>query len=130
MFGLTKAELKALVIIVITITTAGILQLIRPVQEKSLSQDYATSDSLFQSIVSENRINTLVPAKPATHENININTASAYELESLPGIGKTIAQRIIDYRTTHGFFTSHNDLLKVKGLGEKKIERLKEKIVF
>ena len=130
MIGLTKTETKAILIIVITITTAGVLQIIKPVREKSSSYDYSVSDSLFQSIASGNRVNKQIPLIQEVSEKININTASTRELVNLPGIGQTIAQRIVDYRTTYGIFTSHTDLLKIKGLGEKKIEILKEKIVF
>gem|GEM_PF-872106 len=48
---------------------------------------------------------------------ININTASRDELESLPGVGPTLAQRIIDWRTQHGDFTSVEELASVKGVG-------------
>jgi competence protein ComEA len=49
---------------------------------------------------------------------INVNTASAAELEALPGIGEVLAQRIVDYRTEHGPFASVEDLLDVSGIGE------------
>ena len=55
---------------------------------------------------------------------------SAQDLEKLPGIGKIIAQRIIDYREQHGSFTKIDDLEKVKGLGKKKINRIKNQVVF
>jgi len=58
--------------------------------------------------------------------NVNINSASEPELESLPGIGPTLAQRIIDYRTQHGPFRSVNDLMKVEGIGQKKFDSLKD----
>jgi competence protein ComEA len=48
---------------------------------------------------------------------ININTAGAAELESLPGIGQSLAQRIVEYRTSNGPFQSAEDLRKVKGIG-------------
>lgn len=48
---------------------------------------------------------------------LNINTASAADLDGLPGIGQSIAQRIVEYRTTNGPFQSVEDLQKVKGVG-------------
>jgi len=48
---------------------------------------------------------------------LNLNTASASDLDSLPGIGQSFADRIIEYRTTNGPFTSVGDLQKVKGIG-------------
>jgi competence protein ComEA len=49
---------------------------------------------------------------------VNINTASASELEALPGVGEVIAQRIIDFRTANGPFGSVDELLEVSGIGE------------
>lgn len=59
---------------------------------------------------------------------VNINTAGAVELESLPGIGPAIAGRIIDYRTKNGPFKKREDLEKVKGIGPKIFADLKDKI--
>jgi len=70
---------------------------------------------------------TTAPA--AANQKINLNTATAAELDSLPGIGPAIAQRIIDYRTQHGPFARPEDLMEVSGIGETTFNRLKESVV-
>lgn len=59
----------------------------------------------------------VAPTSP-TPGLVNINTASASELETLPGVGEVIAQRIIDYRDANGPFTSVDQLLDVSGIGD------------
>lgn len=55
---------------------------------------------------------------------LNLNTATAAELETLPGIGAVLAQRIVDYRTEHGPFSAVEDIMKVSGIGDKKYEAI------
>ena len=59
---------------------------------------------------------------------ININTATAEELMTLPGIGKGIAGKIIDYRTENGKFTAIEDIMKVSGIKDKLFSKIKEHI--
>jgi len=59
---------------------------------------------------------------------ININTASVEELDSLPGIGPTIAQRIIDYRDENGPFQTIEDILNVSGVGPSTFDQIKDLI--
>ncbi|HOP56425.1 MAG TPA: ComEA family DNA-binding protein [bacterium] len=60
---------------------------------------------------------------------ININTASARELEELPGIGEVLAERIVSFRETNGPFKSIEEIKKVSGIGEKKFESIRDLIV-
>ena len=55
---------------------------------------------------------------------VNINTATVQDFENLPGIGPVMAQRIVDYRNEHGPFKTVEELTKVKGIGESKLEEL------
>jgi len=61
-------------------------------------------------------------------QKININTAEAWLLESLPGIGEILARRIIDYRTANGYFQSIEDLKKVPDIGPAVFDKVKDKI--
>jgi competence protein ComEA len=68
------------------------------------------------------------PVKVASVDvaTININTATLKELQSLPGVGQVTAERIITYRTENGPFTTVDGLTKVKGIGKKSLEKIRE----
>lgn len=67
-------------------------------------------------------------AAKTQEKKININTASSTELQKLPRIGEKVAQRIIDFREKHGKFKKIEELMKVKGIGEKMFDNLKDLI--
>ncbi len=69
-------------------------------------------------------------ASPAISGIVNINTASAGELDTLPGIGPAYANAIINYRLTNGPFVRIEDIVKVKGIGPKTFEKLKSRITI
>lgn len=59
-------------------------------------------------------------AEAAADAPISLNTATAEELMRLDGLGETTARRIVEYRETHGGFSSVEELLEVRGVGEKR----------
>lgn len=65
---------------------------------------------------------------PAAGGLVNLNTATIEQLDSLPGIGPSTAQKIIDYRTEHGGFRSVDELMEVSGIGPAKFEELKARV--
>ena len=65
----------------------------------------------------------------ASVEKININTASMKELQKLDGVGRGVAQRIIEYREANGPFKRGEDLRKVEGVGAATFDRNRERIV-
>lgn len=70
-----------------------------------------------------------VSDKPvAAGKRVALNTASASELEALPGVGPALAARILSHRQQQGPFRKPEDLLEVKGIGEKKLAKMREAI--
>ena len=67
----------------------------------------------------------LAKKKPPVHP-ININTAGATELQQVPGIGPSTAQKILNTRKSYGAFKSVDDLLAIKGIGPKKLEKMRK----
>jgi competence protein ComEA len=76
------------------------------------------------------RANPLPESKSTPGALVNINTATLEELQTLPGIGATRAQDIINYRQAHGAFKTIEDLGNVTGIGQVTIERLKDLITL
>jgi len=69
-----------------------------------------------------------VPASALSQ--ININQASAAQLTNLPRVGSKLAERIVEYRKTHGPFGRVEELMEVKGVGEKLFEQLKPRVTL
>ena len=69
---------------------------------------------------------TVVPLSAAEKvDPIDLNRATAQDLTQLPGVGEAIAKRIVDFREQHGPFKRVEDLMKVKGIGEKSLEKIR-----
>jgi competence protein ComEA len=72
----------------------------------------------------------VAPSSQSAAGVVNVNTATAPELDLLPGIGPALAQNIIDYREAHGPFASPEDLLDVPGIGPAKLEQIRDLIIL
>jgi competence protein ComEA len=68
----------------------------------------------------------VVPITFKIEGKINVNLASAEELDDLPGIGPSLAARIVAYREAHGPFRTVDDLLAVSGIGPKTLDRFRD----
>ncbi|MCI5669342.1 MAG: helix-hairpin-helix domain-containing protein, partial [Oscillospiraceae bacterium] len=82
--------------------------------------------------VSQNEVTTAerTAAEPVQSGKVNINTATAEQLTALDGIGESKANAIIQYREQHGDFKSPDDLLNVKGIGEKTLSNIRQDITL
>ena len=61
-------------------------------------------------------------------ETVHLNQATAEQLQGLPGVGPALSERIVDYRTEHGPFSSVDQLTAVKGVGEAKLAKFKSQL--
>jgi competence protein ComEA len=134
-FGLTKSEAGIILFLSFGVIVGGVVKILH-IDKSTERYDFSQSDAFFaaasskiDSIIAVEEDTVKTPqqqrTKPSITSPIDLNKASVEELVALPGIGHTMAQRIIDYRTSKGKFASVRDLLKVKGIGSKKFERIK-----
>jgi competence protein ComEA len=150
--GFTNTETNVIIFIILAFAIGLGVNLFKDSSNNKnyLEFNYTTQDSLFNaaagdtytqdsSIVREKNIDSKhelldfskanksqekIKKVTAGNRIININKASAGELLTLPGLGKKSVQNIIEFRNKHGLFKRIDDLLKVKGIGKKKLEKI------
>ena len=83
---------------------------------------------LHAQVLAEPGVPTLQGPEPAERETVELNTATPAELRTLPRVGERTAQRIIEYREEHGGFEKIEDLMNVRGIGERTFLRLRSLI--
>lgn len=100
---------------------------------KDKESDNKNEDKTNIYITRESGVNTIMETSENNNQisniKININTANINELDKLPGIGDSTAQKIIDYRNENGKFNSIEDIKNVKGIGDSKFDKIKEYII-
>lgn len=100
---------------------------------KDKESDNKNEDKTNIYITKESGVNTIVGTSENNNQisnmKININTADINELDKLPGIGDSTAQKIIDYRNENGKYNSIEDVKNVKGIGDSKFDKIKEFII-
>ncbi len=135
--GLTKSETGIILFLSFGLLLGGSVKIFH-LDKATQKYDFAESDAFFAAASSkidsilayeedslDNSASRTVGAKKTLDAPVNINAATVDELTALPGVGKVTAQKIVDYRTSYGKFSTVDDLMKVKGIGKKKFEKLK-----
>jgi len=151
--GFTQLEIKVLLfLLIVFICGVGLKHILKNPAEKPGDFDYSVQDSLFinagkgaindkiYSKDSDNNVdykqevldfrkpdfNTKKVKELPAEKSIDINSAGKNMLENLPGIGPKTADKIIFYRNNNGRFTKLEDLIKVKGIGTIKFNKIKK----
>ena len=108
---LSKTEVFLLVLTGLFLLAMGTVRLLTP---RTVRQDYT--------------VEALALSTAQDEEKVNINTADVDQLDTLPGIGPVLAQRIVDYRGANGPFAAPEDLLGVEGIGQATLDGLRSRI--
>lgn len=119
MLGFTRRETGVLLFLVICFIIGLGVRIYRDrcVPLPKVSEDISVPQSVLEKCSAEKVISQ-------ANQLVSLNRATQKELEQLPGLGPVIAKRIVEYREKHGEFQSLNDLVKVKGIGVKRVDKL------
>jgi len=125
-FAFTKNEQKVFLFLSIVFLAGVAVKAYKSyiVPQTPAQFDYSVSDSIFHAR-SQTLLNDSVTAENVPVKKVDLNTATKTELMSLPGIGEAMAERIMLYREENKSIKKIDELKKVKGIGEKKFEKLK-----
>ncbi|HOX85474.1 MAG TPA: ComEA family DNA-binding protein [bacterium] len=137
MWALNRQEQRAVLFLLTALVVGGTIKLIRNRRFEQVDDGWlAERDQLFaffQQQAKEEELAIDSPSETGVKKQdlvnrINLNTASAQQLQTLKKIGPALAQRILDYRAKQGPFQTIEDLQKVKGIGPKTFANIKEHI--
>ena len=103
-------------------TVAAVLWIGWPVPKEEVRQAEPIQPIATQ-VPAASPVTAAAPAK--ADSKVNLNRASADELQALPGVGPVLAQRMVEWRKAHGRYRTVDDLQEVKGIGKKRMEQLR-----
>ncbi len=151
--GLTKTEIKTSIFVIVFFIIGGFVKYTKVhFETKEIKQfNYSFYDSLYKALTKKNLKNALKKKEKRVDSevelsdfskgkieynqkgkvnpeqlSININTASIETLKRIPGIGPTIAKNIVELRKIKGKFKSLDDLIEVKRIGSKKLDKIRK----
>lgn len=135
-FGFTKNETRIVLFLTVTFLSGIGIKVYKSYYPTGPADSYASVDSEYyaRTTSAESLLRSGTPEFVPGHADrkekllnskvVNVNTATMSELTALPGIGEGLAENIIEFRRSNGKFKSKADLLKVRGIGKKKLERI------
>lgn len=132
-FSFTPQEAKAIIFLIVILLIGSGVTLYKKYHpdfapELLLKENHQVEKKIVQppkvSVTPEN------PDSKTSNKKINLNTATLKELDSLPGIGEELGKRILAYRESNGNFSSIEELTKIKGIGQKTLEKLKDLVII
>jgi competence ComEA-like helix-hairpin-helix protein len=122
--NLTASERNVLLFLSVTLLAGAGIRLFQKTFAPDTKFDYRSQDSTFASL-SREAVTEVEAEEQKVPSVLDLNNATKEQLMTLPGIGSVTADRIIQYRNDQGKFTSADQLASIKGLSEKKVNRLK-----
>jgi competence ComEA-like helix-hairpin-helix protein len=138
--SLTQTEKRIILFLSVTLLVGVGIKLYKQTISAQPSFDYHVQDSIFtaRSAVTDDSLTVRASGvsinagvKTQVSSNIiNLNTATLEQLDALPGVGKVIAERILQRRDSVGRYTSVEELLLVKGMSKKKLNQIKPFLVI
>jgi len=108
--------------VMLAATVAAVLWIGWPVPKEEARQAESVQPIATQ-VPAASPVTAAAPAK--ADSKVNLNRASADELQALPGVGPVLAQRMVEWRKAHGRYRTVDDLQEVKGIGKKRMEQLR-----
>jgi competence protein ComEA len=128
MMNFTPQERRILIFLVATLLLGSAVSLYRHRRWSDQPEVSVVSPQATSRPDTSDSTSRWIDEKVGAGKKLDINTATAKELQMLPGIGPQLAERIVDYRQAHGPFSSAKQITEVRGIGQKTFLRIQDAI--